>query len=373
MDNRDLELELPSTPENIPTSWNQAHLVDDAINHGELSITDAQTFEDFENLLPEIVHTTMFVELHKERLAEMGNVSQGEALENLLSEKSETNESVLDILAENRISLSIAMQDGFEDDIHMVNAFKSLNEKGITPTFWIVLNDEQGYWTGKSNVEKTVEKIEKVIKWAKENNIDIKRIGLDYEPSIQVMKGLINVNVPQIKKSLSEYSKSAKESKGKVGDPEKYINGKIAEIIKQHNISFETYVGKEPLLTLSQLVGLTIKPSKLSEIAPMVYTSVYPKDDEEKTFNALRDGVIPSLGITGADPYNTPGRDLRLEGMEKKPELHLSYKQLESNFRHILSKNEHHSPFRTHNVFALDKLITLQNTIKARRNAIYES
>jgi len=356
--------------EKFSTDWSQAHIVNDAINNSELTVEEAENFDDFETLIPQIVHTTMFVELPNERLAEMGNISQGEALENLLSQRSDNQQSVLDILVENKISLSIALQDGFDNDPHMINAFKTLNERGITPTFWIVLNDEQGYWTEKANAEKTIEKLERALEWAQENHIDVKRIGLDYEPSIHIMKGIINKNIGKLKSSLIDYSKSSKESFERIGDPEEYMNNKISEIGKKYNVTFETYVGKEPLRTLSRLIGLTMKPSQLSKIIPMVYTSVYPGDDEEKTFNTLRHNETPALGIAGADPYHTPGRDLREQGTEKKPELHLSYEQLLSNFKNIFDKNKYHNPFRIHNVFALDKLQTLEMIIEARKNAL---
>jgi len=350
------------TLEGYTTSWNEAHLINNAYDNEEISLEEAET-KDFEELVPKMIHTSVFVELPPEY---RGEQTEGEALESLLIQE-QNGQKVLDVLSENRISLSIAMQEGFDTDPKMVEMFKLLNEKGITPTMWVVLDDKLGYWTNKANVVETAEKIRRILDWAKENDIKAEKIGLDYEPPIEFFKGLYNFNLPQIIKEGLEYARKSRENKKKLGNVQEYIDNELLDIVNKYGVKIETYAGMEPLRSISN--WLTLRPNKNAQIVTMAYTSTVTKDNKGIDFvtNKVAPNEIPATGILGKDPTKTPGRQL-IEN--QKFERHLTYDQLVYNLNRLwFGEKTLLRPFRIHNVFALDSIDTLNQLVKARKEA----
>jgi len=347
---------------NLETARNEAHLINDSLINEEIKTTEANNIA-FEELIPKMIHTSMFVELPPEY---RNSQSEGEALEELLTQN-DGDETVLDILAENDISLTIAMQEGFDTDPKMVEMLKRLNEKGITPTMWVVLDDKLGYWTNKANVTETVEKIEKILDWAKENSIKAEKIGLDYEPPIEFFKGIYNFNIPKAIREGINYAMKIQESKKLIGNAQKYIDISLEHIINKYGVSIETYAGMEPLRSISN--WLTLKPNEKAQIVTMAYTSTVTKDNKGIDFitGKVADNEIPATGILGQRPDRTPGRQL-IEN--KKFEKHLTYEQLEYNLNRLwFGEKTLFKPFRTHDVFALDSIETLNKLVMARKNA----
>jgi hypothetical protein len=394
---------------NLPTAWNEAHLIDQAINERDITTEQASAII-YEQLLPDIIHTKMFVELPPERLKDMGK-SQGEALKDLLHTEYDESHNILETLAENKISLSIAMQDGFDEDELMLQSLRELNEAGITPTLWLVLDDKLGYWSNKANVEETVSKLDRMLAWAKENDIKIDKVGLDYEPPIELLKGLINKNIPQILKEAVTYAFKTIANKIKHGNLQEYLDRNIVEILDKYNydlpkekqIGIETYAAMEPLRKISDFI--TFKANENSDIVTMSYTSTHKKPikredlrdltDEEQlqklkesqldnpkvkekmtqTLDSIDPQEIPDLGIIGSDPYRTPGRDLReYRGGKKAPELHLSQEEFLYNVRKILGEdNNFQDSIREYYVFALNNPEELRMVLESRENAPKEN
>ena len=355
---------------NIETARNEAHLIQDRIREetdevkqNELRHYFSEGENVFENVIPEMIHTSMFVELPPEYRE---GQSEGKALEALLTQE-EDGETVLDVLAKNKISLSIAMQEGFDTDPKMVEMFKLLNERGITPTLWVVLDDKLGYWTNKANAVETVQKIEKILDWAKENGIDTNKIGLDYEPPIEFFKGLYNFNLPKIIREGLEYARKSKENKKQLGNIQKYIDTELERIVGKYGVKIETYAGMEPLRSISN--WLTLRPNKNAQIVTMAYTSTVTKDNKgiDYVTSKVASNEIPATGILGKDPTKTPGRQL----IEKqKLERHITYDQLVYNLNRLwFGEKTLLRPFRVHNVFALDSIETLNQLVQARKEA----
>jgi hypothetical protein len=345
---------------NISTAWNEANIINSALDAAEISRDEASNIV-YEQLMPRILHTKMFVELPRERLESM-NKTQGEALRDLLNEKYNEEDTVLDILAKNNVSLAIAMQEGFDTDPLMLSTLKNLNAKGIKPTLWLVLDDTLGYWTNKTNVEESLEKLNKMVLWSKENRIDIEKIGLDYEPPIELLKGIMNLNIPQTIKETYKYISRTIKNRKKFGNLQNYIDENLQRIRQEHGIEIETYAAMEPLRSLSN--WLSFRPNQESKIVSMAYTSA------SNILERINEKEIPALGIVGSDPFNTPGKDLRENRKGKrKPEKHLTLDELTYNFNKILGRN---NPFRTHYVFALDSAETLNMVLDARNKALLE-
>jgi hypothetical protein len=355
-------MENEPTSEEYSASWNEAHMINNAYDSEDISLEDANT-KDFEELIPKMIHTSMFVELPPEYRDEQ---TEGEALEALLMQE-QNGQTVLDILESNKISLSIAMQEGFDKDPKMIDMLKLLNERGITPTMWVVLDDKLGYWTNKANVVETVEKIRKILDWAKENNIKTEKIGLDYEPRIEFFKGLYNFNLPKLIREGLEYARKSKENRKNLGNVQTYVDNELQGIINEYGVKIETYAGMEPLRSISN--WLTLRPNKNAQIVTMAYTSTVTKDNKgiDYVTGKIASGEIPATGILGKDPTKTPGRQL-IEG--KKFERHLTYEQLVYNLNRLwFGKKTLLKPFRVHNVFALDSMDTLNQLVKARKEA----
>jgi hypothetical protein len=365
--------------ENISTAHNEANFINAAIDDKVITTEQANEII-FEQLLPDILSTKMFVELPQERLDEV-NKTQGEALRDLLNEKGVNNQTVLERLEKNNVSLAIAMQEGFDKDPLMVESFKKLNESGIKPTLWLVLDDTLGYWTNKANVEESMSKLELMLKWARGNDIEIEKVGLDYEPPIELLRGLMNLNIPKSIKETYKYITKAIENHKELGNLQWLIDSKLEEIMNRYDIGIETYAAMEPLRSLSNL--LTFKPNPKSKTVTMAYTSVHKKGTEKSelsnskvkegitnTLSRIDEDEIPALGIIGSNPMKTPGKDLREnKDGEKEPEKHLTLEELTYNFNQILVREK---PFRTHNVFALDSAETLNMVLKAREDGIKE-
>ena len=353
---------------NVETSWNEAHLINSALDDSDITVEQANKII-YEKLLPNILHTKLFIELPLERLEEMGNISQGQALLNILNEKDDNDMSVLDSLAENSVSLAIAMQEGFDKDEHMIEALKKLNEKGIKPTLWSVLTDDIGYWTNKANVIESVDKLVKMIKWARENGIEIDKIGLDYEPPIQILKALNRKDINGIINVKREYDQKAAQNEKELGDIQMYMDYPLSRIMEKYDIGIETYVPAKPLRRISKKLGLILEENENTDRVPMTYTSAF-KILSSIILNGLDDSDIPALGIVGSDEEHTPGRDLKeSKDGEKKPESHLNLDELTYAFNKTLVREK---PFRTHNVFALDSAKTLEMVLKAREDATNE-
>lgn len=360
-----MEFERRQGEENFPdieTARNEAHLIHNAYINQEISSQEASSI-DFEDLVSKMIHTSIFVELPPEYRE---GQSEGEALEALLTQE-EGGETVLDVLAKNNISLSIAMQEGFDTDPKMVEMFKLLNEKGITPTLWVVLKDKLGYWTNKANAVETIQKIEKILDWTKTNDIKANKIGLDYEPPIEFFKGLYNFNLPKVIREGLDYAKKSKENKKQLGNVQEYIDGELERIIEKYGVKIETYAGMEPLRSISN--WLTLRPNKNAQIVTMAYTSTVTKDNKgiDYVTSKVAPNEIPATGILGQNPERTPGRQL-IEG--KKFERHLTYDQLVYNLNRLwFGEKTLLRPFRVHNVFALDSIQTLNQLVKARKEA----
>ncbi|MBU1119950.1 hypothetical protein KKA50_02020 [Patescibacteria group bacterium] len=362
--------EKPISPENIKTAWNQANLVNNAIDNNEFTINKAEGFDNFEEILPQIINTKMFIELPPERLKDsFDGKTQGEALLGILSEKYvENNEqtTVLDTLLKNNVSLVIAVQEGFINDPKIEEALKMLNEKGMSPTLWIVLNDDLGYWTNKSNTEETLAKMKSVLEFVKSKDIKIEKIGLDYEPPLEMTKGLATGNITKVLEEFKIYVNQTKE-KRKHLFLQSHLDRELTQMMDTYNVKIETYVTTKELRLLGNL--LTFFPHRKSDIVPMAYTSVRT-DGSEKVMTKMLDGInkneFPAIGIVG-NSEKTPGRDLRGPGT---PEKHLSYDQLVFNFRRLLGRK---NPFRSHYVFALDGAETLNKVLDARLESIREN
>ena len=261
------------------------------------------------------------------------------------------------------------MQEGFDEGKHMIEALKMLNNAGKTPTLWLVLSDEEGYWTNKANVKATVNKMYRMVEWAKSNNITIDKIGLDYEPPIQLLKALNRKNIGNIIKLKKEYDQKVMENEKEIGNIQKYMDAQLSRIMAKYGIGIETYVPAKPLREISKKLGLILEENVNTDRIPMTYTSA-SKILSTIILNGLKNSDIPALGIIGSNPNHTPGRDLRESSDgSKKPEKHLTEKDLTFVFRKILGRE---NPFRTHNVFALDGMDTLEKVLNARKNSVIE-
>jgi hypothetical protein len=223
------------------------------------------------------------------------------------------------------------MQDGFDEDESMLQSLKELNEVGIKPTLWLVLDDKLGYWSNKANVEETVSKLDRMLAWTKDNGIKIDKVGLDYEPPIELLKGLMNKNVPQIIKEAFNYAVKTIQNKIKHGNLQNYLDKNIVEILDKYNhtplteelendmrklkdeiatpngidqaklqeyedkrqlleentIGLETYAAMEPLRKMSDFI--TFKANENSDIVTMSYTSTHKKQIKRKALKDLTD------------------------------------------------------------------------------------
>ena len=61
------------------------------------------------------------------------------------------------------------------------SVIRQLNEAGISVVAWLLLPEDQGYWFHSRNSEAAFRRYDETKKWIKENNLQIKGIGIDLE------------------------------------------------------------------------------------------------------------------------------------------------------------------------------------------------
>ena len=71
-------------------------------------------------------------------------------------------------------------------DLFTAITVKTLNDIGVPVTAWLVLPEEQDYWSNLSNVGDTVYRVNQFIDWMEKNGLSFTGLGIDWEPPIQM-------------------------------------------------------------------------------------------------------------------------------------------------------------------------------------------
>lgn len=208
-------------------------------------------------------------------------------------------------LASERSGISLAMSTL---DPPTADTIQMLGEQGVPVTAWTVLDDEDGYWTNRSNMTKTVDKTWRVLEWAKDNNLKLEGVGLDIEKPLPYLSAFNQANFSAIRIAMRQY-RAESRAEARVFDPVKKMENLI-EDIKSENYLTETYVF--PTALGKKLFG-GMHVENADRTVEMDYLTVLPRALRFGG-NALRlmlsDTAIPALGLINGVEGQTPGRDL---------------------------------------------------------------
>jgi hypothetical protein len=323
-------------------SWmeNEAYLTNEALNKGKITLDQAQNglTKDIEvtDMMRKLVDVNFFVEYANDVVDPN---KRGQVLMDLFKK-----DHLAKYLSDNNFGVTIAMT---RLDDKTAKTIKYLNKKKVPVTAWIVLEDEQGYWTNKTTIDETIEKTEAVRKWAKEKHLKFKAIGFDMEKPIQLKSALVQRNLKNFIKEYIKYRKQGTSVKIARKELSEYV-----EKLKGEKIQTEAYVNQR---FVRMFLGEMSIKRNVDEYVEMDYASFLPRFFKKNAFSLiLSNNTSPALGIFCKE--NTfPGRNLTGKPIEKEP--HLTEDELESNIRTVLGFNFEKRKLNTKSIriFALNE------------------
>jgi len=350
---------------------NEARLLNDALYKGVVEkvegSVDFQDEGELVDIMKGLVDITYFVEMPNEWVKPE---ERGEKMMELFKQEVELENgkvgTLADRLAETGSALSIAMSTL---DASTAEAIKFLNEKEVPVIAWVVLSDEEGYWTNPLNLENTKEKIQKIRKWKKDYNLNFDCYGFDLEKPLDVMRPIMNRDIfGFVKKWLGYRYNVEVEKMFKKFRPQESFEA-LLKSLNERGEGYEFYIA--PKIALS-ILGTGLKPPKDAREIEMVYTSEIPLSLGVSVL--LSRNKIPAIGILNAKEGETPGR-FDKSGAPALPKHHTPEETLR-DIRQILKKrvNVGNREFDLADlyVFALNGRNVMSQTMQALNQAFEE-
>jgi hypothetical protein len=238
---------------------------------------------------------TFFIEEHPNELRE----ARDKRLRALLFERTLGGKScVADILATLGWGISIATTPGCQN-AETASILRRLIDRGIKITHWVVLPDDKGYWTNRSNLRETYEFTYAYFNWLVQSNLAFEHCGLDLELPIATVKYWFQGRRKEFLKNW------ARERYGK---PSMEI-GKFWEEMRQIGPEFEIY--KFPALIDWAFSPRVRTPDWITRRIVMAYTDGFSPEIQGLSARVLSMGNdIPAFGILNGRYGETPGRSL---------------------------------------------------------------
>jgi hypothetical protein len=98
------------------------------------------------------------------------------------------DKGVINFLQNLQAGVCLATQDFGAD---RADAVKLLNQAGVPVTAWLILPDEQGYWSNLDNAHLTQARYLDLLAWTTEYELHWAAVGLDIKPDIRLMHDLL--------------------------------------------------------------------------------------------------------------------------------------------------------------------------------------
>lgn len=271
-------------------------------------------------------------------------VTFGRAVRDIIMSE-HAGEFAIDLLVKHNLGVAIAMRE-LDDDL--VVAIRMLNQVGIPVKFWIVLPDEDGYWSNVRNVSLTIARTNEVIHWATRYDLSFESIGFDNEWPIQTAilpkQGHPIRFVWEVLGFLF--------SRLKIGGQSNEMFLAYLLTLEEKGIVVEHYTFSDKV---SWFMGGGLNGLSDNRFVEMVYTSMMPKAATGVVLEGFWDqGNIPAIGIINGVPGETPGRDLG-----KKLPRHYTDDELEAVLSYVLRQK----PQELY-VFALNHVRCLQQYLR---------
>jgi len=207
-------------------------------------------------------------------------------------------ETVLSYLAKKEYSLAIAT--GILDKKY-AELIKDINHAGVLVTHWIVVDDNQGYWTNACSLEATKDKIEKLLNWQRKYNLGLAKVGLDIEWPLQVARAFSSNDFARGLRLFWEYRKNIPKNAQEEFE-------KLLQLLRVKATPVQFY---EFPKILGWFFPSGLKIPKNAEVVEMDYSSMLPKILVLLLMKVFRSKKrIPALGIINGVSEETPGRML---------------------------------------------------------------
>lgn len=219
---------------------------------------------------------------------------RGVALFNLFNKplvKFEGTPTISKYLLQENIGVSVATST--LDDYTAV----ALKQLGQPVTLWIVVDDQHGYWANRTSAPFVVDRLREVDLWVKKHGLMVRRIGFDFEISIQLLRSL---NFGMYGQFLSHYFWYLKNRKSNAAEI-------VQNALEETGYEAEYYVFPSPL---DRVAGGGLRPPQGSRQITMMYTSMLPRWLRPLFLGLHKKTQIPAFGIANGKKGQTPGRDL---------------------------------------------------------------
>jgi hypothetical protein len=211
------------------------------------------------------------------------------------------------ILQQHSSSIALAV---FAEEEGIASVVSELNVKGIATDLWLNLPYDLGYWQSKGNIAAARKEAGRLLNWISRHNLKVRNIGLDIEPTVQVIWHLVNFQFVKLSMKLMRLPRPAN------------AQNEFESMIREINEACGVDIYKLPLIgdyALSRrLFNLFAIPEGFlsdsrNSIVSMLYSSFSPIKSPRFIERFIRDDEIPALGIVSTDETD-PGIDLNGTG-----------------------------------------------------------
>jgi hypothetical protein len=297
---------LPQYRQNAEWVENEAHLVNEALDTGVISLEEAsrglKTETEIAEMMQQLVRFTYFVEFPPDQVPLN---QRGQALQALFNEPVINDGDVQTLaayLGEQGHAVSLAM---CSRDPATAEAIRCLNLAGVPVIGWITLPDHKGYWTNPTNLFDTAGESGEVIAWAQANGLELAGLGFDIEKPLPFVKALVTQNWQELTKQWRVYRRAAKHSRNQHGPFQTQFR-QMLDNTRGQGLATEVYTFPK---FMKRLMG-GMDDRTADKYIEMLYMSPYGDLMIQNGVHWLRSsGAIPALGLVTADPEQTPGRD----------------------------------------------------------------
>jgi hypothetical protein len=180
-----------------------------------------------------------------------------------------SNPDVVQQIKGMKAGISLGLLDLSQERADVV---RGLNQEEIPVTAWLLLPKEQGYWFNLNNAPFAASRYGGFKRWSKKNDLKWAGIGLDIEPDIQAIQGILRDRMTGFKKLLGKMIGGARIQRA-VYDYRALVTHIRADgyFVESYQIPFildERRAGSDVLQRLTGLVDLDVDREVL-----MLYTS----------------------------------------------------------------------------------------------------
>ena len=230
------------------------------------------------------------------------------------------NRFVFDDLKSLDASISMGILDFSEERVQVV---RQLNLLGIPVRAWLLLPKEKGYWFNLNNSDDALQFYEDFKLWSKENDLDWAGVGLDIEPDINDMAGVLNTPLKTIPRALGRLKDKARIAKASKDYKKLAVNIRDdGYFVESYHFPFILDERKAKSTVIQRISGVVDVPVDREVL--MLYSSFFRPIGQSILWSYAQQAEAIGIGNTGGGVV--------LEG-RKKPEVYLSWEEFSTDLR----------------------------------------